>query len=208
MIIVAIIPLLVSLLVTNFVVRAKEVNDAKDRLAAVSNGIGGEVARNLATVLNGITALSNLPVVNTRGDYPNIDQSQVDELRRNFRQVEEITLLDLEGRTLITSDNMGQVDWTSREVFQAAAAGSPALSRAHHLPDRAGLFYTRAVPVADAVGQWGVLTVEMPAVGLTEIATQTKLGGSGFAFLLDDENRFISHSEAALLLTKWGKEIP
>ncbi len=207
MIIVSVIPLLISLLVTNFVVRAGEVNDAKERLAAVSNGIGGEVARNAATVENGITALSNLPLVNTRGEYPNINQTQVEELRRNFQQIEEITLLDLEGRTLVASDNLGQGDWISREVFQAAAAGNAALSQAHRLPGRPGLFYTQAVPVADALGQWGVLTVEVPASGLTEIATQTKLGGTGFAFLVDGEGRFTSHSDPAILLTKWEEGV-
>ena len=158
MVMVAIIPLVISLLVTNYVVWAKEVNDANERLAPVSEAIGGKVTRNAATISNGLIALSNLPLLNTRGEHPNITRSQIDNLKQNFQQIKEATLFDLQRRALIASNDSlsSQLgDWTSKEVFQNTPAVETALPSAHQLQAKPGIFYTHAIPVVHGYWHWG-----------------------------------------------------
>ena len=202
LLIVAIIPLVAALLVTNFVIRAREVDTARKQLEAVTNNLSTEVTRIAQSMVENVTSFTRLPLVSDRNATA-WTPSEVDDLKQIFGMVEGAMSMDLDGNILGSGSDRFEEDWPSRPDFQAAASGAIALSDPHLLPGRSEIFFTVTVPLADGEGQWAVLAVEINARQLTVITDQAQIGQSGFAFLSDADGRFMSNTDLGSLLERW-----
>ena len=138
----AIIPLVAALLVTNFVMRPREVATATKQLEVVTDNLSIEVTRITQSALNNMAAFSRLPLVSNRTEAAALTATQIDDLKKNFGTIEGVAVVDLDGNVLLSGSDQFEDDWPSRSDFQAAASGAIALSEPHLLPGRSEIFFT------------------------------------------------------------------
>lgn len=122
-----------------------------------------------------------------------------------------ISLLDLEGNTIASSDpkRIGK-SMADRDYFKQAKAGQEVVSEVMISKVTGNPFFTVARPVVDPASGTvlGVFyaPVEMDALGKRFLAALSKDGN--FAFLVDGKGRILAHPDTSLILKKGIADLP
>ncbi len=200
-----VVPLAAALLVLSIVLRRGEEDDAKILLANLSQQISKEVLRSVAVTNSGLTSLAGTAAISDRDSPGEEKLTQLQDYRRNFPSMQDLTLIDLEGRVVISTDYSYRGEWRARQVFLEAAAGRPAMSDAQAIQGVDGLVRIQAVPVADSRGQWAVLAGQLTLDDINGALASPAADLHVQAYLLNAGGRFLYHPDASMLLEAWPK---
>lgn len=188
---VSIIPLLVLWGVGSTQVQKDVGDDIANKLVMTSKGIA-----------NGITSWDDTNVrvlrsANAIEDITSMDPAKQTPVLRAFGGVYEwafvIYTTDENGKGLARSDDKPLTQYADRNYFKSAMKGEPinrqvVISRSTGKPA-----LTLAVPIRNPLGQpAGVLAMAMKLDDVAKVIKDTRIGKTGYALLLDEENKMIA----------------
>ncbi|MBU1110592.1 HAMP domain-containing protein [Patescibacteria group bacterium] len=120
--------------------------------------------------------------------------------------IKKITFLSKATREIIKIDRFGQIpsDQLSFEIptkpFRLALAGEAGFSKVYYPGESATPQIDSFAPIVSRQNAViGVIKAQINLSQLWDLIAQTKLGKSGFAYVVDDEGRLIAHPDKALL---------
>jgi methyl-accepting chemotaxis protein len=166
------------------------------RLLQTSNVIAGEVDnwvdKNLrsSNLLASIDAFRNM---NAEAQVPLLIAAQ-----NNLEWVSLIFVTDVNGDAVSRSDGKALRNYSDREYFQQVIAGNSIgqqvlIGKLNPVP-----LHCFAIPIDKVVGQMvGVITQCSTLLSISNYVTDTKIGSTGYAFLVDEKKRLIAHGESS-----------
>ncbi len=166
----------------------------EQRLLQFAEVIGGEVDNWVDKNIRNSKFLADMDA------FKNMDaESQVPALevaQRNLEWVSLIFVKDLNGDAVARSDGKALRNYKDREYFKQVIAGKEIgqqvlIGKLKPVP-----LHCFAIPIKrDALQMVGVITQCSTLVSISEYITSSKVGQTGFAFLVDDKSRLIAHGE-------------
>jgi len=172
----------------------------------VQKDVGAQIANKLVLTSTGIasgitnwddTNVRVLRTANSIDDITGMDPAKQTQILRAFGGVYEwafvIYTMDENGKGMARSDDKANVQYADRNYFKSAMKGEPinrqvVISRSTGKPA-----LTLAVPIRNPLGQpTGVLAMAMKLDDVAKVIKDTKIGKTGYALLLDEENKLIA----------------
>jgi len=121
---------------------------------------------------------------------------------------EDITLIDLEGNVLTSTDYNYRGAWRYKQPFIAASKGARARSNAHFIPYPLRPIISFFGPVADGAGQRvAVVAIQLELGHVTDLVAHVKIGRTGRAMLIDEHGKYLSHPDEKRILTHAQPEL-
>jgi hypothetical protein len=120
----------------------------------------------------------------------------LDKMAATYPYMYLLSTTDLSGMNVARSDEMQRIDYSDRFWFQQARIGTPVTfeSVISKTIDKPGLVVS--MPIKNDTGR--IVGVGMFAMDLDNLSKQvrvTRLGKTGFAYLVDNRNRMIAHPD-------------
>ncbi|MFH1858220.1 MAG: PAS domain S-box protein [Candidatus Omnitrophota bacterium] len=168
-----------------------------------ASAVGANIEEKFFDVFTHMKALAENPVL--RADPMDREEALKTMQRRHrlITAVSDVTLLDAEGRVLLSTAYEYEGDLKKKEWFKKAAAGHAVISPVHALLRPFRLVVVVAVPVVRMNGELrGVLTGTVDMTTVWVITDRVQLGHTGFVALVDPWGNFIAHPEKEKLFQK------
>jgi GAF domain-containing protein/HAMP domain-containing protein len=108
-----------------------------------------------------------------------------------------ISTTDLKGINVARNDDANPTDYSDRDWFKQAVVGKPLTFQSLIGKTSGKPALVASVPIKDANGQ--IVGVGMFAANLTDITKQveaSKIGSTGYAYTIDNQNKVIAHPDA------------
>jgi methyl-accepting chemotaxis protein len=166
----------------------------EQRMTQFAEVIGGEVDnwvdKNIRNS-NFLASMDALKSMDVAAQVPILKVAQ-----ENLELVSLIFVKDLNGDAVARSDGKALRNYSDREYFKQVISGQKIgqqvlIGKLKPVP-----LHCFAIPVERALGQMvGVITQCSKLISISEDITSSKIGKSGFAFLIDDKKRLIAHGE-------------
>jgi methyl-accepting chemotaxis protein len=166
----------------------------EQRMTQFAEVIGGEVDnwvdKNIRNS-NFLASMDALKSMDVAAQVPILKVAQ-----ENLEWVSLIFVKDLNGDAVARSDGKALRNYSDREYFKQVISGQKIgqqvlIGKLKPVP-----LHCFAIPVERALGQMvGVITQCSTLISISEDITSSKIGKSGFAFLIDDKKRLIAHGE-------------
>jgi PAS domain S-box-containing protein len=169
--------------------------------------ISGELYFNInKVILKGIADLQvvvNNPVILSDDKTPDEKKEELLKLKQILKDYEDITLITTSGNVITSTDYNYRGDWRYEKHFQEAGNGSFSVSNVHFILNPLKLIISFAGPVYNKKKQISaVLSLQLNMESIWDIADHLTIGTTGFALLLDENNKIISHPDKSLILNK------
>jgi GAF domain-containing protein/HAMP domain-containing protein len=167
------------------------------QLAYVNRGVSGNVQTWLDQNVKTLNALAALP------DIAKMDPAQQKAVLRAldgaYPDFDLFSTAGFSGKNIARSDNGELLDYSSRSWFQQTAkTGVPAFHTEISLTSGKPAL-TIAVPIRGADGQIiGVLMGSTDLTNLPRLIEISRIGSTGFTYLVDNLNNVVAHPDAAL----------
>lgn len=163
-------------------------------ITQVAEVIGGEVDNWIDKNVRSSNFLANMDA------FKNMDAvAQVPILKvakDNLEWVSLIFVKDLNGDAVARSDGKGLLNYSDREYFKQVLSGQKIGQQVLVGKLKPVPLHCFAIPIERAATSIvGVITQCSTLTSISEYITSSKIGQSGFAFLVDDKNRLIAHGE-------------
>ncbi|MGH1439681.1 MAG: HAMP domain-containing protein [Cellvibrionaceae bacterium] len=166
----------------------------EQRMTQFAEVIGGEVDNWVDKNIRNSNFLANMD------EFKNMDAAgQVPVLKvakENLEWVSLIFVKDLNGDAIARSDGKALRNYSDREYFKQVVTGQKIgqqvlIGKLKPVP-----LHCFAIPVERAIGQMvGVITQCSTLISISDYITSSRIGQTGFAFLVDDKKRLIAHGE-------------
>lgn len=98
-----------------------------------------------------------------------------------------------DGRNIARSDTMALTDYSDRDYFREAVAGKEVAQQVLIGRSSGKPAVVLAVPYQASGGATGVLMTSSHLTEVTDAVAATRIGHTGFSFLLDDKGRVVAH---------------
>ncbi|WP_027176217.1 methyl-accepting chemotaxis protein [Desulfovibrio aminophilus] len=182
---------------------------------ALANDIGGDVEANLAIM----TAFALDPDITGvfSGGGSEAANAALKQMVHSMKGVDYANVFDLTGVSAASTNtaSVGKVKVNDRDYFQAASTGkADVISKAIVSRTTGKAVVVIAQPIKDANGGLiGVLNAGMDLESLTKALAETRIGSTGYAFILDRDGMALAHPDAAqrmkseLLKTPLGRDV-
>ncbi len=178
-------------------------DSAEIRLDAVATQASEQIGGLLARSLSDAAALSQDPIVKST---ETTTQEKLAEMLRikSFAVVfEDITLINLSGNVITSTDNKYQSDWTADPLFQSASRGMPTMADAKIQLEPHTVVVRIALPVIDVKSQLtSVLAAQLNMQYFWQIIDRVKVGRTGYVCLIDDSGNIIAGPKKEQLYEK------
>jgi two-component system, cell cycle sensor histidine kinase and response regulator CckA len=123
-------------------------------------------------------------------------------LKKIYSVYDDITLVDLEGNVIASTDYNFRGSWRFKEPFIAAAKGAHARSNAHFIPYPLRPIVSFFGPVSDAGGRRSaIVAIQLELGHLSDLIAHLRIGRTGYAMLIDEHGKFLFHPDARKILT-------
>ena len=160
------------------------------------------VERALANGFRDAMLLSNNAVVASDAT-PEAKREELRSKKDILGVYEDITLIDTDGNVLTSTDYGALGDWDYREVFEEALAGHAAMSSVYMTADPQKTLVAFAAPVFGPDGRVdSVLAIQMNMEEIWDNIDYLKVGETGYAYLIDEYDRYVAYPDKDLILLK------
>jgi len=201
--IVALLPFVVISFLTNLQVRQNTRSILEENLSTLTSEIGTEIER---TIFFCYTQVGSLAESNTlKSDEVSVEEKllKMKRIQDFYKTFEDITLVNLDGVVLASTDYNFRGKWRHKEWFKQAKRGERVVSPVHAIlnPFKLVLIYT-----APVIGENGrvkaVLASQVNMQRIWEITDRVKIGKTGFVFIIDKKGNLIAFPDKEKLLRK------
>ncbi len=124
--------------------------------------------------------------------------------------IESTSIMDARGELVISTDERAQANFKDTEYYQKYMAGTrDVISVATISPTTGKAIVPLVQPIMDAMGTVkGAVNIALDLDYLTRSITQTRIGSTGFIFILDKDGAALAHPDKSLIMTKGIAETP
>ena len=134
------------------------------------------------------------------GRNPPTIHEELVNVARSFKGLLYLNVMDMKGEVMASSEVLkGAVNLGDRDYFKAATTGGKdrAVSKALVSRTVGKAVVVLAVPVKDASGKLaGVLNAGLDLEYITSEVGKTRIGDTGYAFILDRDGMYVAHPDA------------
>jgi len=161
----------------------------------VSRGVIGIVERSFRD----IAFLAQNIIINTADIPTELKQEELEKFHELYPQYEDISLLNLEGVVLASTQYSFLGSWEYKEWVKLALRGGQGMSPVHFVLSPQRLVYEVTTPVIENGEIIGILAASVNIRKITETTDAISIGQSGRIYVLDEYNRRVSGEEKSLL---------
>ena len=178
-------------------------DNAEIRLDAVATQASEQIGGLLARSLSDAAALSQDPSIKSTETTTQEKLAEMLRIKAFAGVFDDITLVDLSGNVIISTDNKYQSDWTTDPLFQGASRGIPSMADAIIQLDPHTVVVRIGLPVIDAKSQLtSVLAAQLNMQYFWQIIDRVKVGRTGYVCLIDDSGNIIAGPKKEQLYEK------
>ncbi len=191
-----------SLLISGLIGIIYSYQESRQALIALQHEKADAAAARIGQYLFDIEQKVGMTTVKQRGSAALEQRIQEIQLLRHIPAINEITLLDAQGREYLRVGHRAVDvvksgrDFSDTEYFRLARAG-----RSYRSPiyfREGGLYMITAFPVGPPDA--GITIAEIDLEFLLDGISRIDVGGSGFAYAVDNQGRLIAHPDIGLVL--------
>ncbi len=169
--------------------------------------VAGELYFNINKVLlKGFADLQvtvNNPIILSDDTGPDEKKAELLKLKYILKDYEDITLIKPAGNVITSTDYNYRGDWRYEKHFKEASQGSLSMSNVHFILNPLKLIISFAGPVYNKHGKiTSIVSLQLNMQSIWDIADHVKIGNTGFAMVLDENNKIISYPDKSLMLNK------
>ena len=136
-------------------------------------------------------------------------ESRLRQFNDLLPEYHHLILLDLDGQTLATSNNLHRGEWKGEQVFQRAKSGDVSISSVHLSLTSKNPVITFAAPVRDQREQViGVLVGDMPVASIAGLVVRLRVHQEGHAFIVNSPGQVIAHPNPERLMETMDLPLP
>ncbi len=182
-------------------------NAIRDNTLQNFEKISGELYFNInKVILKGFADLQvvvNNPVILSDETTPDEKKEELLKLKHILKDYEDITLIKTSGNVITSTDYNYRGDWRYEKHFKEASNGSFSMSNVHFILNPLKLIISFAGPVYNKKKELSaVVSLQLNMESILDILDHLTIGTTGFALLLDENNKIISHPDKSLILNK------
>ena len=169
--------------------------EAKGKLEALNKTLSAELSMWLDFNTKALKQMVSQPGIASMN--PDEQKSILKAMATNYPHMYLVSTTDLKGINVSRNDDAALVDYSDRDWFKQAIAGKPLTFQSLIGKTSGKPALVAATPIRDANGQ--IVGVGMFAANLTDITKQveaSKIGNTGYAYTIDDQNKVIAHPDA------------
>jgi PAS domain S-box-containing protein len=172
-----------------------------EHLVILVHTIKLDIDRTIDSALSHINNLAENPVIQSQ--QTSIDEKllEIKRIEAFYSTFEDITLINLEGRVLTSTQYIYRGLWGPKKWFQDAKAGKLAISPVHTILQPFRLVTVVTAPVYGENGHiTSVIAGQVNLKSIWEIIDKIKLGETGYLFITDDEGNLLAYPDKTKLL--------
>jgi PAS domain S-box-containing protein len=174
-----------------------------DDFGHIAEEMHGSLGRVLAKGENDVEVIAATPQI-VRADAPAEEKRRaLARLKQIYAVYDDITLLDLEGNVVTSTDYNFRGAWRYERPFLNAARGNRSRSNAHFIPYPLRPVISFFGPVEDPAGRRiGVVATQLELGQVVELIARARIGRTGRALLIDENWKYLSHPDEKRILTR------
>ncbi|MCP4134723.1 MAG: HAMP domain-containing protein [bacterium] len=158
--------------------------------------------------LEDIKTVTADPVVLSENRSQHEKLAVLKRLKEILRAYEDISLVAPNGRIVVSTDYNYRGSWKHKKYFKEALLGKTTVSNVHYIPDPIKLIISFTAPVYDNRGTILYIAIlQLNMKDISDIITHVKINETGIAYLVDNHNRIISHSDTEIILRRVNSSI-
>ena len=204
---VALVPFLITFLLTYKSVVQHTRQETELNLTTYADLIGKEIDGVVASTIAHTKTLARNPyLVSSRSSKAEIAKEMRD-IQNFYNLFDDITLVDQQGQSLVSTAYEYRADWKGQEWFNDALKGKATVSPVHAVMMPFRLVYVTAAPVFGDDGTVrAVVTGQVDLEKVNHLVHERTIGQTGNVFIVDDLGRFLEHPDHQRLLYRLEPE--
>lgn len=198
---------LLPLIAVTFLTIAQIQNSLRETVSESSLSLVDETMESLekttANIYLDIELLADNPLIRSKTAGREEKLSEMKKMKDIYKIFEDVTLIDLNGNVIVSTDYKYRGEWVSKEWYLEAKKGNTSISPVHIILSPYKIVVSSATPVINKNGEIiAVIAGQLNMEKIWEIIDGVKVGKKGFAFLINKEGRFIAYPEKEKILSK------
>jgi methyl-accepting chemotaxis protein len=169
--------------------------EANGKLGALNHALASENSMWLDFNTKALQNMVSLPdIVSMNSDEQKII---LKAMAATYPHMYLVSTTDLKGINVARNDDASLTDYSDRDWFKQAVAGKPLTFQSLIGKTSGKPALVASIPIKDANGQ--IVGIGMFAANLTDITKQveaSKIGSTGYAYTIDNQNKVIAHPDA------------
>lgn len=169
----------------------------------IAEELYANINRDVLKGFEDIQLLATNPIIAAENISAEKKKVELLKLKQIFRVYEDITLIDVEGEVITSTDYNYRGTWRHKKWFQEALSGSSVISNVHIIPNPFKVILSFTAPVIDKdFNIIAVVSAQLNMENIWEITDSVKIGETGFSFVLDENYGIIAHPDKERILSK------
>ncbi|MCP4130601.1 MAG: PAS domain S-box protein [bacterium] len=174
----------------------------------ISEELYYNVNKIIAKGLSEITIISNSNIVASEYAGPARKRAELLKLKKILKVYEDITLVNLKGVVITSTDYNFRGGWEYKKHFIKASRGKTSISNVHLIPDPDKLIISFTAPVYNRNNTiQAIVSIQLNMNTVADIVNHVQIEQTGYAYLLDEYNKIIAHPNSAKVLTAANEEL-
>ena len=174
----------------------------------IAEELYANINRDILKGFEDIQLLATNPIIAAENIEAEEKREELLKLKQIFRVYEDITLIDVEGKVITSTDYNFRGAWRYKKEFQEALSGSSVISNVHIIPNPFKVILSFTAPVIDKdFNIIAVVSAQLNMENIWEITDSVKIGETGFSFVLDENYGIIAHPDKERILSKVDEEV-
>lgn len=156
-----------------------------------------------------ITVLANNSVIESNNSTPTEKLHELNVFRQQYQTYDEITLLDVQGNVVASTDYNYRGDWKTKTWYQQTLHGNVTVTDAHVILNPWKLVILFLAPITDANDSvTGVVSGQIQMDHYWNILDNITLGETGFVQMINNEGRVIYHKDRSKIFSMIPSDNP
>jgi PAS domain S-box-containing protein len=187
------------------VVQAREAlrNNTLQNFEKISGELFFNINKLVQEGFSDIQVVVNNPIIMSDHATPDEKREELLKLKKILKNYEDLTLIKCDGTVITSTDYSYRGDWKYQKHFRDAQEGSASMSNVHFILNPRKLIISFAGPVySQQKRKIAIISLQLNMSAIWNVVDHVRIGDTGYALLLDDRNKIISHPLKELLLER------
>jgi PAS domain S-box-containing protein len=153
--------------------------------------------------LQDLEVIVSNPIISSEKTSADDKKRELLRLKKILKNYEDITLINLEGTVITSTDYNFRGDWKFEKHFIEARNGSFNVSTVHFIPNPLKLIISFSGPLYNAKRQMSaIVSLQLNMKSIGNLVNHVRIGNTGYAFVIDENSKIITHHDDDLLMTR------
>ena len=192
----SLVPLAILMLFLTVQVRSETQQQTESYFTTIIQNQGSYVERFLRERKGDIIVLSENSIIKSPQTTSEEKQTEMKRIQKTYGVYDDITLIDINGIVITSTDYNYRGEWLTNEWFKKAREGSAVISDAHVITNPYKVVLVFVTPVFDARKEViSIIAGQVDMKQIWSVTDKTKIGRNGFIFMANKQGRIIAHPD-------------